>query len=103
MVVLGGLPSILSAPEVYSISVRACVVGTFSDQGADPSLLEVLVARTLKTSVPEIFAAKTRRTRITQLRPTIHPPVPAVKGLDPKPLRYLQGIDRESVSGSASN
>jgi len=82
------------------ISVRASVVGTFPDQEADPSLPGVLVARTPKTSAPEVFAAKTRKTRTTQLRPTIHPPTLFVKGGYPKPLRELQGIERETILGT---
>jgi hypothetical protein len=79
-----------------TIDVGAFVVGTFPDEEADPSLPEVLVARTPKTCAPEVFAAKTRKTRITQSRPKIHPRSLPVKGRCPKPSRELQGVNRKT-------
>jgi hypothetical protein len=60
------------------------------------------MARTPKTSIPEVFAAKTRKTRNTQLRPTIHPPALPVKGRSPKALRQLQASKVETVLGCDS-
>jgi hypothetical protein len=55
-----------------------------------------------KTSIPEVFAAKTRKTRNTRLRPTIHPSVPHVKGISPTVLRQLQALKVETVLGCDS-
>ncbi len=61
------------------------------------------MARTPKTSIPEVFAAKTRKTRTTQLRPTIHPPALPVKGQSPKALQQLQALKVETVLGCDSS
>ncbi len=61
------------------------------------------MARTLKTSIPEVFVAKTRKTRTTQLRPTIHSPALPVKGQSPKALQQLQALKVETVLGCDSS
>lgn len=70
---------------------------------ADPSLPEILVARTPKTRAPAVFVAKTRKTRTTRLGSTIHSSVFPVKGGYQKALQQLQASKFDTFLECVSN